>query len=879
MPAKINRSKLIYFVGTAIIVVAVLLIVVFAVIAGGGGFDRRPKIVFSSGEATKIFDGQALTNYNYSRVGGTLEEGHVATVVVNGSRTDAGVSPNTFEVVVNDSDGQDVTNNYNIVKQYGDLTVEKRMISISTTSAHATYDGNPLTADDWFLSGEGPLAAHEIKAVVVSGSQTDVGVSKNFVSEVIITDKASGKNVSYNYEFNLFEGDLLVSARNITIRSQSAAKDYDGTPLVGPDWEIASSQGLAGGHVAKVTVNGTRTEAGRSPNTIADAIVRDASGKDVSFNYEIRLQEGELVVRGDGTQEGVTQPDPSAPRLDDSGAIGGDGESSEVKQDSLRVKSEVSGKVYLRYMSFGDYAGQNWEPAQEYPNSIMQKYSLNYTTGIALNAKGLDSYSIAVQSFGGDYLLPYYLDTADLAYEIQSGDVRNIGNGAEPYSAYYYLWDYLTDGQGESFDLGQYETAEQDYYHYVMDNYLYVPGPTLQSLSGIVSGLNASSPTIIEDVAKLVQGSATYNTRYNPAMDNTSDIAASFLLQYKEGVCRHFASAATLVYRMLGYPARYTIGYVGDTRAGEWVNIPSKNAHAWTEVYIRGLGWAQVEVTAAGFGEADEPADNGGGDGQGNQPASDTVKIKPVDVAAQYANGVRITPGNEIQGLGEFLSRGYTYQAVVTGSRATVGTGYSSITAFRLISPDGIDVTSQYDFVFGQGKLQLYITELTFGTVSLEKVYDGYPLVSAQDDFSLKKGALLSGHSFGECRVTGSQTAAGQSQNLMAIGILDSAGKDVTDFYKINYEFGILVVNPKNITVKAKDGSSDNGIPIKASGFTLETPLAAGDKITATVTGEQNKVGRSESRVESVMIVNKNGKDVTSSYSIQLINGTLEVLP
>ena len=59
----------------------------------------------------------------------------------------------------------------------------------------------------------------------------------------------------------------------------------------------------------------------------------------------------------------------------------------------------------------------------------------------------------------------------------------------------------------------------------------------------------------------------------------------------------HFASAGTLLLRALGVPARYVSGYIADVTAGETVDVPDQNAHAWVEIYLRGYGWYPVEMT------------------------------------------------------------------------------------------------------------------------------------------------------------------------------------------------------------------------------------------------------------------------------------------
>lgn len=64
----------------------------------------------------------------------------------------------------------------------------------------------------------------------------------------------------------------------------------------------------------------------------------------------------------------------------------------------------------------------------------------------------------------------------------------------------------------------------------------------------------------------LIQNAATYSLDYDPEMDQAANVAIAFLDQYREGVCTHYASAATLLYRTLGIPARYVEGFMIETK-------------------------------------------------------------------------------------------------------------------------------------------------------------------------------------------------------------------------------------------------------------------------------------------------------------------------
>jgi transglutaminase-like putative cysteine protease len=76
-----------------------------------------------------------------------------------------------------------------------------------------------------------------------------------------------------------------------------------------------------------------------------------------------------------------------------------------------------------------------------------------------------------------------------------------------------------------------------------------------------------------------------------------------FLLESHSGYCSYYATAFVLMAREMGLPARYVQGYyVADRNLGvEVVSVTDNMAHAWPEVYFRGVGWIPFEPTP-GFG-------------------------------------------------------------------------------------------------------------------------------------------------------------------------------------------------------------------------------------------------------------------------------------
>lgn len=83
------------------------------------------------------------------------------------------------------------------------------------------------------------------------------------------------------------------------------------------------------------------------------------------------------------------------------------------------------------------------------------------------------------------------------------------------------------------------------------------------------------------------------------------DFVEYFLTTGHRGYCAHYASAAVVLCRMAGIPARYCQGYVltqNDFILGRMddsfeINIPDDQAHAWAEIYVKGYGWLPFEFT------------------------------------------------------------------------------------------------------------------------------------------------------------------------------------------------------------------------------------------------------------------------------------------
>ena len=843
-----------------------------------GTLTVTPRVlVCGSTDVTKFYDGTALScQADMCRLlSGNMVGAHTIEFVPLSSAVDVCDIYNEFYAVITDESGTDVTDNYDITYVFGKLTILPRTIKVITPSANHTYDGKEFFCHEYTIDPyDALLPGHTVAYISFSPNATlvNVGIVKNAIA-VLRIENGDGVDVTHNYNIDYSDlGDIIVTPRPITIRTTDAAKYYDGTPLRDETWELVSLTQPIEGHLLEVAVSGTRTEVGESQNVIAEVRITDtATGENITANYAITEQLGTLTVKG--TNTGTTPP-PSGGgggSLNDSGAIGG---KNDVDNNNvcLRVYSASSGSVYLRYKSFGGYdpTAKAWDEAASYGELLDGTYSYNYLTSIALKNTGLDSVRIDIENMmDGQYFLPYFPDTYEANYDVQTSDVIYTGDTSDIYSLYYYLYsDYYT---GINADLGEYSDEEIEYRRFVKDNYLYVDENLKEYMQKIISanGFNPNSPTVIYDVATYIQNAAKYNLEYNRSIDYAIHPIIAFL-NAKEGICSHYASAATALYRTLGIPARYTIGFVGDTKAGTWVEITGKQAHAWTEVYIDGIGWLPIEVTGSS---------NDGGSGNGNKPEESKIYTATPRTTYHKYDGNYAYPENLIDGLSALTAKGYYYKATVetVGSAKNLpGIYETKITSFTLYDSSNNDVTSQFKIELGTGHMQIYLREITVRTYGGTKEYDGTPLTS---DKYLVEGDLLSGHTIKSLVCTGRQINVGKSTNNFIISIVDTNGVDVTSHYKINRVCASLTVTAKTVTITANSATKPyDGEVLMDDGYTIEGDVSS-FAVYVTIYGAQSKIGYSDNIIQKVVIRDSMGADVTMNFSIICINGRLTVTP
>ncbi|MBQ6401947.1 MAG: transglutaminase domain-containing protein [Firmicutes bacterium] len=174
-------------------------------------------------------------------------------------------------------------------------------------------------------------------------------------------------------------------------------------------------------------------------------------------------------------------------------------------------------------------------------------------------------------------------------------------------SASWTDWAGRLYSAGDSRALQEYFASESHYNVWCYASFTGIPGAMaglLQAAVGSPGDLSDSHADYKETIASIrtyLEDNYLYTENFT-APEAGEDAVEHFMVTGR-GCDAHYASLAALLFRYYGIPARYVEGYLvtpEDTegaKATRPVAIGASHAHAWTEIYIDGLGWIPVEMT------------------------------------------------------------------------------------------------------------------------------------------------------------------------------------------------------------------------------------------------------------------------------------------
>lgn len=148
------------------------------------------------------------------------------------------------------------------------------------------------------------------------------------------------------------------------------------------------------------------------------------------------------------------------------------------------------------------------------------------------------------------------------------------------------------------------DSLTDDYRDYVYQHYLDYPTKGTERMQQFVADNPGAD---IEEICNIVRTFLDESAVYNPQVGRfpkNQNFTEYFLFEKHEGYCVHFATAAVLLMRMYGIPARYATGFAIPAADFDWqdgagwlANVEDSRSHAWAEIYTDYYGWIPFETT------------------------------------------------------------------------------------------------------------------------------------------------------------------------------------------------------------------------------------------------------------------------------------------
>ena len=830
---------------------------------------KRPVELKSEG-GSKPYDGTALVK---PEVSGWQQQGDTGFVMGEVSNVRATGSVTTIaqgEVansIAYDTNAGFNANNYAISKDEGKLSITALAAEdgITITPNNATYIYDASSHEAGAATASASVAGTDVNLEyrVKGSADTEWRSNASAITAInagalTVEVRASAANYSgYKYA----EQTLTIQKRDVELTSASASKVYDGAPLA-KDWVDMGPNRPDTGFIwtdlagdGQVHAKGSQTGVGSSENAISYQLKPGAEN-----NYNII---GEHVGTLTVTAQSIA-PDPQNPDSYKGVAI-----------------DEPSDHAY-------DGAEHKWAPevTDKDGNKLVEgsDYTVTYDTDDFVNVKVVN---VTIAGMGS------YMGTCVKAYEITKAPLTvNAGSASKVYDGEALTAGATIEGlvggenataqtQGSQTEVGSsantvsritWDTAKEGNYYIAAQNdgtLTVTPKGVAQMTVGSLpdvtyNGESQQQKPVVKDGEKVLAEGVDYELTYS---GNTTDAGTVTVTVTGKG---NYAGSVDVTYLIAPAPLTVTTPsasgvYNGRplTAAGTisgFVNgesAPFETTGSQTEV---GTSDNTYAIDWAAAGAIAKQANYAVSESIGKltvTESADEVVVTTTGGTFAYdgaSHGAAVTVGA--------LPEGYTLEAAASSATATsVSDGEVAATADVLVikNAQGEDVTSKLNVKFVDGTIKVEPAKLTVTTPSASKPYDGNALTAEG-----KASGFVNGEA-ATLKTTGGQTTVGTSENGYEL-VWDGNAKAAN--YTVEENLGTLEVTKSmaGIVVIPQGGTKVyDGTALESAGVNV-IGVPAGFTLSAKTKGSVTDAGYAAAEVDSYVITNAAGQDVTDQF-------------
>ena len=758
----------------------------------------KRQVTLESASASKVYDGTPLTKPGVTVGCDGFVEGEVSGLKAIGTVTNVADGEVDNEIVWDWAEGFG-EGNYDITKTEGKLSIEPQSVDPDNPESYTgikvgelsdlLYKGKDQFQEPTVTDAKGNLLVKDRDYTLAFD-----GDAKN-VTEAGVSVTVSGIG---NYKGD-FSRSYKILPREVTVKSASASKAYDGTPLFSHDVVVTSAAGFVEDDVASVTAPNSITEVGSLTNEIAIEWSNDVA----AGNYVVLKEEGVLEV----TPKSVTAEGFSVEGLNDVTYNGlaqqqeptvkdGDKTLTKDKDYTLSFTEDVTnvGTVRVAVTGKGNYTGSADVAYQILPAKLIvttPSDSMVYN-GKPLTAEG------SIEGF---------VNNETAVFET-TGSQTEVGESENAYAIYWSdegttakRSNYTVEEHIGTLTVTEYADEIVAVANDVTMTYDGMPHRAEVTVTGVPegysvktawSGAEATDVTGADGLVANVDEIVVVNAEGKDVTDSLkiTKKPGKLVIEPKEltvvtmgaskpydgtpltanGKIEGFVNGETAAFAVIG--SQTEVGECTNAYAIEW----SGNAKQGNYAVKEELGKLEVTKSQA------------------------AIVIVPKGGKKTYDGTPLVGEGADAYGL----PAGFTCEATTKGSVTNVGSAVAEIDTYAIKNADGKDVTDQFGNV-STGFATLLVTKRPVTVVSEDasKVYDGTPLT--KHEAGVTEGSMVDGESF-VYEFTGIQTIAGESANSFIISAGDGTN---LDNYEITKQEGTLKVEPKGIVP-----GEDNGMKV-----------------------------------------------------------------
>ena len=771
---------------------------------------------------------------------------------------DNGVYGTDFKVM---SGNTDVTSNYTLGTQTkGKLTItdrtEKYEIEVvANSNTGNVYDGTEKSATGF----ETLTFTVEGNTYTVSGlttsdpASTNVCSLTNAISGTAVVKDAAGNDVTAQFDVTTTDGTLEILPAAITIKADDKTKVYDNDPTTDPALTATVTGVPANGDAPVYSLS---REPGQDVDDYTITVTAEAASNP---NYTVTVQSGIFSITPVTTQVAVTIVGAIDTATYDGVAHSVNGYTISIDNELYTVNdfTKPDQDATVATATRTDYGTTNMALSDANFANISNNFSnvvFNVTPGHQTIEKREITFTANSTSVDYDGAEHTYAETATPYYTI-SGDGLAANQNVCAITltgAGTIVGEYPINITAGSVHIC---AANQDD---VTPNYIITLEPgtlTIEYGEPIAITITANSD------------SKTY--------DGTALTADGYTIEYTWGGTDYSVNVGTDGIHEFPNGDKITVNVDGTrTFIGDTANVPTVVSilHGTNDVH-----------------EAYAVTKNNGT----LSITSRTLTIKAASDNKIY-DGTPLTNSNyEVINGTSVASTDHIENVTVTGSQTDVGTSNNVPSQTVIVrNADGEEVTFNYTISYQNGTLTVTedMTNITITSATHEWPYDGathtdptYTVVYGNTTLTPVEGSnglrfalnvrdtLIVTPTFNGITYVG-ENAANNNVYDYTLQHADNYGGTITTNY------GTLSITPVTLTVTAaSDSKVYDGTALTNSNATAATLIGTDVLASWTNTGSQTVVGSSNNVPSNAKIENAAGTDITSSYTISYVNGTLTV--